>query len=217
MGFVIDQIADLKPYLLHDLSAGSPFESLTDFHEACHQCPVTIGTAGVAGQQDLVLFGIHDGDNDGRRDLRIFNLSALRTDAGTLCGAGNCGMPTAAAEFPVQTETVDLGGSDPGECQIFRFKITEYTGRIEVIFREHESTGVLCGLAEECSVIDGKEIFTIQKETFQGLLYTKQFMNLLEGRKIYLRMLHNTFIRGRTRNSSVVSCMGGQKYFFSIK
>ena len=130
---------------------------------------MTIGTAGVTGQQDLVPLGIHDGDNDSGRDLGIFDLTALRADAGPLCGAVNCGMPAAAAELPVQTETVDLGGSDSGECQIFRFKITEYTGRIEVIFREHESTGVLCGLAEECSVIDGKEIFTVEEKTLHRL------------------------------------------------
>ena len=130
---------------------------------------MTVGTAGVACQQDLVLLGIHDGDNDGGRNLGIFHLSALRADAGPLRGAVNCRMPTAAAELPVQTETVDLGGGDPGECQIFRFKIAEYTGRIEIIFREHEGTGVLSSLAEECSVIDGKEVFTVEEKALQGL------------------------------------------------
>ena len=177
---------------------------------------MTIGTAGVACQQDLVPHGIHDDDNDCGRDLGIFDLSALRADAGPLCGAVNCGMPAAAAELPVQTETVDLGGCDPGERQIFRFKITEYTGRIEVIFREHESTGVLRGLAKECPVINRKEIFAIQKETFQGLFYTKQFMNLLEGRKIYLRMLHNICIHGSIRSNSIL-CRGGQIYLLPIK
>ena len=177
---------------------------------------MTIGTAGVACQQDLVLFGIHDGDNDGGRDLGIFNLSALRADAGPLCGTVNCGMTTAAAEFPIQTETVDLGSGDPSECQIFRFKVTEHAGSIEIFLREHESTGVLRGLAKECPVINRKEIFAIQKETFQGLLYTKQFMNLLEGRKIYLRMLHNICIHGSIRSNSIL-CRGGQIYLLSIK
>ena len=76
---------------------------------------MTIGTAGVTGQQDLVPLGIHDGDNDSGRDLGIFNLAALRADAGPLCGAVNCGMSAAAAELPDQTKTIDLGPRDTGK------------------------------------------------------------------------------------------------------
>ena len=119
-------------------------------------------------------------------------------------------------EETVLTRRIDPAPFVPGERQIFRFKITEYTGRIEVIFREHESTGVLRGLAKECPVINRKEIFAIQKETFQGLFYTKQFMNLLEGRKIYLRMLHNICIHGSIRSNSIL-CRGGQIYLLPIK
>ena len=130
---------------------------------------MTVGTAGVAGQQNLVLHGIHDGDNDSRRDLGIFDLSALRADAGPLCGTVNCGMTTAAAEFPIQTETVDLGGGDPSECQIFRFKVTEHAGSIEIFLREHESTGVFYGLTVKSPVVNGKEVFTVEEKALQGL------------------------------------------------
>ena len=177
---------------------------------------MTIGTAGVTGQQDLVPLGIHDGDNDSGRDLGIFNLAALRADAGPLCGAVNCGMSAAAAEFPVQTETIDLGGSDSSKCQIFRLKITEHTGSVEVFFREHESTGILRRLAEECSVINGKEIFTVQKKTFHRLTDSQESMDFFKSRKIYLRMLRDAGTGGSIRYITVF-CMGGQIDLFSVK
>ena len=177
---------------------------------------MTIGTAGVTGQQDLVPLGIHDGNNDGWRDLGIFNLTALRTDAGPFRSARNCGMPAAATEFPVQTETIDLGGSDSGKCQIFRLKITEHTGSVEVFFREHESTGVLRRLAEECSVINGKEIFTVQKKTFYRLTDSQESMDFFKSRKIYLRVLRDAGTGGSIRYITVF-CMGGQIDLFSVK
>ena len=125
-------------------------------------------------------------------------------------------MPAAATEFPVQTETIDLGGSDSGKCQIFRLKITEHTGSVEVFFREHESTGVLRRLAEECSVINGKEIFTVQKKTFHRLTDSQESMDFFKSRKIYLRMLRDAGTGGSIRYITVF-CMGGQIDLFSVK
>lgn len=158
-------IFDTEPGLLKNLPVHRVLRGLSDLNEAGDQClsAVVAGVSRIACEQKLVPVGHRD--DDGGRDLRIFDESAVLADHGALYLRMNHGRAAAPAVLSAVIKAPELRRRDGGEGLVLWREAPELrSGHKAIALREQTSGDRRAGNQKVELFVDCKEVARLYRE-----------------------------------------------------
>ena len=161
------EVADIlhaEARLFHHLAVNGLFEALAHFHKARNQEETRIRIVDVVGHQELV--AVADGHNHDRRDARVNDIPAFRTNYRTFMASADSHVPATATELVERFPVSDMCGSGTTHAFHGIHGTESAVAHVLVTRRDNGgSIGRLRGNAiiqEKCRIVYAEKVMTFE-------------------------------------------------------